>query len=419
MKSIFKKALANKFIKNVSVLAGGTAVAQMLTVLILPILTRLYTPNDFEVFAMYTAVFSIFSVVVCLRFEIAIPIPEKDEDGLNLVFLSLLSICFTVSIFTIGIILLEDTINVWTDNKLGNFVWLLPVSLLLFGIFTAFQYWITRKKQFSKIAKARILQSMSASIAQLGCGALGVGSIGLVLGQIIQVSAGMISLGKSFFIDSKYIFHKISKSSLTRIFKKFDKFPKYSTWEALANSAAIQFPIIIVAAYSIGPEAGYIMLAMRILSMPMSLVGGAVAQVYLSEAADRHYRGSLRSFTNETIKLLFKVGFVPISLVASCAPFLIPIVFGDEWERTGQLISWMAPWFLLQFVVSPISMSLHITGNQKIAFCLQLLGFFFRVSIVYFAAMFYTKYIGEFYAVSGLVFYLIYLAIIYRVVKNH
>ncbi|MDC4533125.1 polysaccharide biosynthesis protein, partial [Acinetobacter baumannii] len=78
------------FLKAVSVLVGGTAFAQLVGLICLPILTRLYSPEDYAVLGIYVAIVSILSVIACLRLEIAIPIPEKDAEAKSLLILSLL-----------------------------------------------------------------------------------------------------------------------------------------------------------------------------------------------------------------------------------------------------------------------------------------------------------------------------------------
>ena len=90
------KALVNRllprasFARSVGVLAGGTAVAQGIGVLALPLITRLYTPEDFSVLAVFSSIVAIVSVAACLRLEIAIPLPETDEDAANLLALALI-----------------------------------------------------------------------------------------------------------------------------------------------------------------------------------------------------------------------------------------------------------------------------------------------------------------------------------------
>ncbi|MFH4122330.1 translocase, partial [Acinetobacter baumannii] len=60
------------FLKAVSVLVGGTAFAQGLAIIALPFITRLYSPSDFSIFAVYASILGILTVASCLRFEIAI-----------------------------------------------------------------------------------------------------------------------------------------------------------------------------------------------------------------------------------------------------------------------------------------------------------------------------------------------------------
>lgn len=150
------------------------------------------------------------------------------------------------------------------------------------------------------------------------------------------------------------------------------------------------------------------MLAMRLMSTPMSLIGGAVSQVFLAEAPLKHQTGELRTFTLNTAWSLFKIGIIPILGIGVLAPFLIPIIFGENWARAGDMITWMAPWFLMQFVTSPISMSLHIVNKQRTALILQIFGVVFRIICVYVSMLYFDSYIVEAYAVSGLVFYVIY-----------
>ncbi len=404
IKNVLSKS---KFAKNVLTLITGTALAQIIPIAISPLLTRLYSPEDFSVFAMYSAILSIFSVVACLRFEIAIPIPEDDKEAFELVLLALISTCCFTIITGLIITLFPERIIHITSNKLEGFLWMIPFGIFLSGGYAAFQYWATRQRNFNQVARTRIGQSISCGCAQLGFGFIGTSPLGLLLGSMLQAGAGVISLGNRFFKDAKYFHCQIKIINLKKTFKVYDKFPKYSTWEALANAAGIQLPIILIATYTVGGEAGFLMLAMRLLSAPMSLIGGAIAQVFLSEAAVKYHAGELRAFTLKTAWTLFKIGFLPILAIAILAPFIIPLVFGDSWARAGDMISWMAPWFLLQFITSPISMSLHIANKQKVAFILQVFGVILRVSCVYIAYLYFKEYIVEAYALSGFIFYLI------------
>tara|TARA_R100000935_G_C2838215_1_gene169412 strand:- start:2895 stop:4163 length:1269 start_codon:yes stop_codon:yes gene_type:complete len=413
-----KTLFQGSFVKNVSILVGGTAFAQLITIILLPVLTRLYSPEDFGILAVYLSFVSLISVVSCLRLEIAIPIPKEDKDAITLFVLSLVSVIVITLLTIVGTTLFFRQIYQVTEGKLEGYVWLIPLSVFFSGIYAALQYWATRHKAFSLVAKTRLSQAVGGGSTQIGLGYAGLGPLGLLVGQLISMGAGIIGLSRYFIKNSSSLLRDVKFSELKSVFKQYDRFPKYSTWEAFANSGAIQIPVILIAYYAVSAEAGFLMLAMRLLSAPMSLIGGAVGQVYLAEASEKNYEGQLQQFTHNTVRALAKIGTPPILFAGMAAPFLIPVIFGEAWQRAGVLIAWMSPWFLMQFITSPVSMALHITNNQKIAMWLQFFGLFLRVGGVVIAGIYFNDYIVETYALTGLVFYLIYLFIVLLILKN-
>ncbi|WP_286717290.1 lipopolysaccharide biosynthesis protein [Thalassolituus sp. UBA2009] len=412
MKEKFKLLISNRIVKNIGVLTGGTAIAQVIAIAVLPVLTRIYTPNDFEIFALFISILSIFGVAACLRIEVAIPMPESKKTAIALVLLSIGSAVLVTFLSFLLILVLYDSLVLASDGKLDSYIWLLPVCIFLVGLYSAFQYWATRQKEFFHISKTRIAQSVSGSGVQVGFGVLSQhgSAFGLIIGHVIQLSAGVITLGLRFYRDGRDYFHQITTGFLVKTFKEYIRFPKYSVLESLANTSGLYFAIVLMAIYAIDAEAGFIFLAIKLLSAPLSMLGGSVAQVYLSEAPKRKENGELKVFTFSTIKNLFFVGFFPLLLVGLLSPYLIPYVFGADWERTGILISWMIPWFLLQFVVSPVSMVLHLQNKSSVALWLQIFGLVLRVGSVAFAFLFFPLFVGEIFALSGFVFYLVYLA---------
>lgn len=395
------------------VLAGGTAFAQALGVLVLPLITRLYSPEEFALFAVYTSIVGILTVAICLRFEIAIPLPEKDEDALSLFMLSLLSNILLTTLLAVVIFFFQESIfTLIQQPQLKPYQWLIPIGVFLAGLYSSLQYWATRKKQFNTIAQTRMTQAVSSSAVQIGAGYLSFGVIGLLFGQIINFSAGIVRLFISFSKETKHLINQISITKLKENWKKYDKFPKYSTFESLANIMAIQLPVIIIAAVAIGPEAGYLMLAMKVLAIPIGLIGGAVSQVYLSNASEKYQVGQLSKYTYECILQIIKIGFLPLIIVCILAPFIVPYFFGTAWQRTGSMMLWMLPWFLVQLTVSPVSMSLMVTGHQRVALVLQVFGLIIRVGGLWLFSLYIADYIFEYYAISSFIFYLVYLLVV-------
>ena len=421
------KALVNRllprasFARSVGVLAGGTAAAQAIGVLVLPVITRLYTPEDFSVLAVYSAILGIAAGVACLRLDIAIPLPERDEDAANLLAVALLS-CTVVALLSALMVwwFPDQIVGAVGQPGMRPFLWMIPLGIWLASAYSAVQFWATRKKRFTAIAKTRIRQMAGSTTAQLAGGILGsFGPLGLLLGQLIGSGAGVIGLGRTAWRDDRNALRGIAWTEMRRIFRNYDRFPKYSTFEAFANNGAIQLPVIIIAAVALGPEAGYLFLAMRAMAIPIGLVGGAVSQVYLSRAPEEHRAGQLASFTLKAIAGLVRTGVGPLLFAGIVSPVAFPLVFGADWQRAGEMVAWMTPWFILQFLSSPVSMALHVTNNQRTALLLQLFGFVLRVGATWAATIFAVDYVFEIYAVTGFVFYGAYLIVVIRIVKAH
>lgn len=137
-----------------------------------------------------------------------------------------------------------------------------------------------------------------------------------------------------------------------------------------------------------------------------------MAQVYLAHAPEYYNKGSLREYTVQTIKQIAKIAVVPLISIGIVAPLIFPLVFGESWAKAGYMVLWMIPWFVMQVLSSPVSMSLHITGNQRIALMLQIAGLILRVVFLFLISMFYSEWVFEYYAISGFIFYTLYLIII-------
>jgi O-antigen/teichoic acid export membrane protein len=407
------------FVRGVVTLVGGTAFAQGLMVLILPLLTRLYSPEDFELLAIFAAILGLVTVVSCLRLNIAIPLPEDDRTAAALLVLSI----GAVALFTVAAIVtvtwFDDTvIEAVGKPRIGPYLWLVPVGVFLASSYTALQYWASRRKKFSLITRTRISRALTGAGTQLGFGMFAAGPLGLILGQILYMGMGTIRLALDTWFEDREYFVRFDPTKLRSTLCAYRRFPLLSVPEALFNSAGIQVSILLIAAYSVGPEAGFTMLAMQVLGAPMALIGGAVAQVYLAEAPEKLRRQELSPFTRKAIGSMMRVGGPILAAIGILSPLLFSPIFGPEWERAGTIVAMLAPSFLLQFLVSPVSMVLHVTGNVLTAMLMQAFGFVLRAGVVLVVAIVAPEWIVEAYAGASVSFYFAYLAIVLALLRR-
>jgi O-antigen/teichoic acid export membrane protein len=406
---IIKTKINSGYIKSVLILVGGSGLAQVINISILPLLTRLYSPSDFSMLAVYVAIVSISSTAACLRFDITIPLPKYDASALNLLVISI-SLAFISSVIIFFILWFFKTEFLVATKLPAWVIYLIPIGVFSAACYNSLQYWFSRKKQFNVIAKTRITQASSGAIVQV-YGGLVASNFLLLLGHLATSSVGILAMLSKLLAHEKQLFSKIKISTIKALIRKYEQYPKYSTLEVLANNAGIQLPIILIASFTLGEEAGYLMLAIKAMQAPMALIGGSVAQVYYSHAAIKNKEGQLSHFTSDTLKGLMKTGVGPIIFAGIVAPQVFSLIFGADWQRAGVLVSWMTLWFALQFLASPISMVMHVKNKQKHMLILTITGFIIRLGSVLLAYYFVNSRIAEVYALSGAVFYFICLVV--------
>lgn len=400
------------FFKSVFLLVRGNVLAQIITFIFLPILTRLYSPENYSVLAIYFSLVTILGSIACLRFEIAIPIVKRESEAKKLLHLSLLSsIVFFIFSMLVVFLSLDITSNIKLFNDIGYLIWLVPIGTFFYSIYNALVYWNTRNKYFKDIATTKVTQSLLGNITSTILGLSSLGPLGLIIGQIINFSSGIYRLR----IKQKKSIKKSYFKELYITFLRNKKYPKYSVLESIANTGSIQLPIIIIGFYYLGPEAGYLMIAMRILGIPMTLIGASISQVYISNAPKQN---DIYKYTLSICVKLTKIAIVPFLLLLITSPYIYTIILGENWSGIGKYIAMMIPWFFMQIICSPISMSLHIINKHKIALRLQIVGFIIRVLGTYLCALLFIDNLVIYYIFSGFVFYILYLSVVIYSLKK-
>ena len=371
MISKFKKLLPeNAFARGVGVLVGGTAGAQLLVVLASPLLTRLYSPEDFGLLAVYAGILGLLSVIVSLRYQLAIPLPGNDEEAASIAVLSLIMVVITTLCSAVAVWLGGDQlVSLLNTPNIAPYLWLIPVGLLLVGIYQVFQYWAIRTKAFSNIAKAKVTQSLGMLFTQIAGSTFG--PIALILGRIVGQSAGIFRLVNSASKNSNSAFEGVSFTKIKDAGIRYNKFPLVSTWAGLASSAGTQLPPLIIAALLGVSSAGLFSLAQRVLSQPMSIIGKAISDVFYQRASQAFREGGLDLIVKKVFSTLLVLALVPAIIFFIYAPELFKVVFGEEWYSAGIIARWMVPWMLADFVVSPCTGIYPIINKHGLALGFQ------------------------------------------------
>ena len=366
----------SEYASNVLTLMTGNTIAQAIPIGISPILTRLYTPEEFGVWALYLAITALVSVIATGRYELAVMLPDHDKDAINILCLSVI-IAFAVScVVLLAIILLKGAIiDLLNNQQISTWLYFVPLSIFLAGLFQALTHWTTRKKQFKSLVYAYVGQSSSAVTLSLAMGFGRFGAGGLVLGSVAGQLIANLRLGLTFWRrDGRWLNH-ISKSLMMGQAKRYQNFPKINSLHALGDMIQSSGVSFLISSFFGSAILGFYSHTLRILKAPSSLIGNSTAQVFYQKASEAYSKGGdLQPLVRKTMLNLAVIALPIFIFIIFMGPAIFAFVFGEQWRIAGEYAQILSPWIFMNFVVSPVSQLPIIVDKQKEIFYISIIG---------------------------------------------
>ena len=346
----------SEFSRNILTLMTGTIIAQAIPIAISPILTRIYRPEDFGLYAIYVAIITMLVPVVSGRYEFAIMLPKKDEDAINIFALGILITAFMTALFTILVVVLNDVIVSWLNNQeIGFWLYFIPVSVFFVGCFNLLNHFNNRCKNYTDIKNSLMLKSITTAVVQLLVGLIKQGVTGLLSGQILSQAMANMQLLKNITKD-KALLSKISILKVVELAKRYKDFPKFSIGAILANKLSFQLTNIIISSVYSVTTLGFYSLVQRVLGIPSSLIGNSIGRVFFQKAAiEKQQTGKVINTFQTTAKILILIGVPFFGLLFFTVENLFALVFGEPWRIAGEYAKIIIPFFFVQFVISTLS----------------------------------------------------------------
>lgn len=356
------------YARNVLTLMTGTTLAQAVPVAISPLLTRLYSPEEFGRFALYMAVAMIASVLVTGRYELAILLPRQDRDALHIAALAMaLSIAISAVLLLVVLFFAQPIAVLLGDAALAPWLYWVPASTVLLGLYQSLNYWSNRKAHYKRLAISRTVQSGSAALAQLGSGYAGSGAVGLVGGQITGQVLATSVLARLIWREDRGLIRTLLPLRCVALAKKYIDFPKYLIVAHGFNTASGQMPVLLLSALFNTTAAGFFTLTQRVMAAPMALVAGALGDVFRQEASQAYMRqGQCKAIYQKTFKRLLLISAVPFTIFFFVAPALFAWMFGEQWRVAGEYAQILTPMAFFQFITSPLSSMFMIAEKQRL-----------------------------------------------------
>ncbi|MDC1881144.1 oligosaccharide flippase family protein [Bacteroides uniformis] len=368
---MIKQFIKSSFAKNVSVLASGTIIGQAAPILFSPILSRLFSPAEFGTLAIFLAISSFISNVSMFRYEFAVVLPKKDRDALHIVSLSISILLFVTLLTGCFICLFRFNIcKIFNEPQLVNWLLLVPFYIFIQGIWRLLNYWSTRKGNFKDIAIGNVLRTYGNSIVSVGLGVLALGKnvgliLGTVIGQLFETTFLLFQRGKILRVAIK----NIKRVYLKEYAIRYKRFLLIDTPHVIIDNINNQGSPFIIAYYFSKQSLGYYSFMMRILRLPVALIGSSISQVlYRTIAHSYANEENISSKVKKITFVLFLFSVIPSLILFFFAPKLFAFVFGEEWRIAGEYASILSLYMCTHFVVSSLSFVPYVIGRMKFDF---------------------------------------------------
>lgn len=371
-----RDAIIPHFARSVAVLATRSITGQVLVFLSVPVLSRMYSPEEFGALSVFSSVLGVIAIIATLRFENAILVPAKDDEANQVL---LLSICVATATAIATAIAVAAAGKAFSEAigspNLYSDLWILPFAVWAAGVYSSFINRIIRARDYTIVGRLTLRKVVVQVVTQVGLGLVGLGPSGLILGKTLERSTGIITLYRRMSGEIRRALADISPKALWRTASAYRAFPLYSTGASLMRALSVQIPPLLLAKFYGIDVAGMFAITNRVLGTPLQTVGNAVGHVYLGHAAHLMHRDPValrKLFTNTAIRLA-AIGALPALALTLWGEKLLSWFLGEDWSLAGSFVRVLAVMYMAQFVVSPLVMTVEIMRRQGVRFVWEII----------------------------------------------
>jgi O-antigen/teichoic acid export membrane protein len=346
-------------------------VSQTLTALSLIVLARIYAPTDFGVFGTFLAIVQTVGLVSTLRFDIAIPVPKVRATSFGLLFNGMAAVAlvtFAVVLIFLSIYILGFSTEIMPVNQATPIV--IGGTTMLVGLQQLLIQMNLREKTLSRVALAVIAQSILSIAIQFSCANIFEG-LGLQIGYMIGLLASSLILLANLPFEYIKSIRNIRRQSA--IFKRYFGFALKASLASVLSSLSNYAPVLFFGALYSRADAGIFLIAFRLISMPVDVIGKAVNQIIISNISQEiRYGGDHLMMLRYMNDGIWKIAIIPLGAICLLSPTIMPFFFNKSWDSLGIYVSLLALGSALQFAASTL---IHVMFlNRKEGRVIELQG---------------------------------------------
>lgn len=354
----------SRFARAVALVAGGSALAQALTLLASPVLARLYTPQQVGELGTFLAIAGLVAVVATLRLDAALVVAESDTAARRTFVAAIAVTLATTAAAGLAALVVTATAPTaaWAPS-LG----FLPLAVGAVGVYNVGLQWLARTTSFAAIARANVVRSFVMNGWQLATGAVLTSGTNLIVGYLAgQIAAAWVAQRTAMRAARALTTERLRAVDVIGLADRHRQFTVFGSLQVLANQAHNALPVVLLGSWFDAASVGYFVMAHRLLIAPISLVSESVRRVLypdLARAAARDLLAVRRSVRRLTILLVGPV-VAAVAGLGLAAPAAFATVLGEEWRPAGDWARFLAVWLGSMLINVPAATAIPILQMQ-------------------------------------------------------
>lgn len=357
-----------RVLRPAALLFSGSAAAQLIPFAATPLVSRLFSPQDYGLYALSLSIVAIAVLIAGGSYNQAINLASNEADSLNL---AKLGIAGGAGLSTL--LLLAALVELSTGRAFQERMWFIPAATVLLCVQNSISPLATRKLRYGLLVRSRIGLAGASTATTLLCGMLHLGERGLMIGYIAGLAAACALLLAGNTLTREARTQEVSPRMCDTA-RRFSRFPRWQLGSSLIDALATQLPVWTLSSLFGNAVLGQFSFASRTIGLPLQLVGNSLGEVFRQQSSSEwntvgHCRQAFRQHA-----FVLSVFYLPtVLLLLVGGPWLFRLLFGERWIVAGEMIRWLGIVFALKGSVGSLSYAMLLADRQRIVFLIHLL----------------------------------------------
>ena len=398
------------FASDVFTVASGTILSQLIAALAIPIITRIYSAENYGVYSLFVSIITIIGSVATLKYEFSIALPEDEDEALNQFSLSaIVALIFNILLFS-ALIFMKPVLTRFFDLEIASkLVYLIPLTSFIIGVNYSLVFWNIRRNNFRNISINKISKETFKDIFQLFPSVLGIfNKIILIYAESLAwLITTLVFYKNSFKGLAKNLARSLNWNILANGFRKYIKFPKYSAFSTFINSLALQLPVLLISVFFSKSFAGEFAISNNILRVPLTFIGNSIGQVFYNRVSSiLGDKEKIAKLVHNTVVSLLELGAIPVIFLGIFGKEALMLFLGNKWEMAGVITQILAPWILFNFISVPLSNLPNLLNKQEFLLIFNIVLIISKFLSIFIGSLFNDFLLGILlFSITGVILY--------------